>query len=186
MQKPMELFAAYEHNKLPMEGGGYILSVFYDNKTNTPYTKYELVAYNNVKDIRYVSEGLWFKSDGYKLYVLIEPASYPERFQEPSLRQRGKEIPYKFADLEIFSVGSQNHRIMVSKNPMFSFSSFSIVKSSGDDFSVFFRPSEDIKESMIHFLGNCMKNDIGASAVDGKKIAKYIMKVVENIKFKQY
>lgn len=186
MGKPLELFGAYEHGKLPPSGGGYILSVFYDSQENTLYTKYEIIAYNNLKDITYTVEGLWFKSDGYKVHVLLEPGHYPQRFQEPILRDKEKAIPYRFDDLEIFSIGSKNHRVMVSKNPQFNFSSFTIQKPVNDDFSVYFPESDTVFDDINEFLNKIIQNDIGASSSISQKIAKYITGIVKGIIFKAY
>ena len=52
-----DLFSAYRDSELPMDGG-YILSSFFDQ--NTSYTRYEVIAYNNVKDIYITDEGIVF------------------------------------------------------------------------------------------------------------------------------
>lgn len=182
----MELFSAFEHNKIPLEGGGYILSIFYDNENKTMYTRYELIAYNNVKDISFRGNQLWFKSDGYKVHILLEPSNYPQRFQEPLLREKNKSIPYKFKDLEVFTVGDQKNRVMVSINPQFNLSSFTVQKPENDDFAVFFLHSEKIFKDIREFLVKIIQTDIRAHSQDAKKVARFIIKVIQNLKFNSY
>lgn len=183
--KPMELFNAYEHNKLPVEGGGYILSVFYDRQGSL-YTRYEIVAYDNLKDLAVIGDGLWFKSDGYKMHVLLEPISYSQRFQEPAHREKEKSIPYKFSDLEIFTANGKNDRVMVCKNPQFNFSSFTIQKPTNDDYTIYFRQTDSIYEDITEFLTKTIQNDIGATSTVAKRIAKYIGNILKNLVFKGY
>ena len=81
--KALELFKAYADSQLPSEGG-YIVSSFLDE--NSSYARYEVVAYSGVKSIYLTEEGLTFQTDGNKLFVLAEPASYSQKHQEPFRR----------------------------------------------------------------------------------------------------
>ena len=82
--KALDLFQAYAEDKLPRDGG-YIVSSFFDQ--NSAYSKYEVVAYNGVKNIYLSEEGLTFQTDGNKLFVLVEPTNYPEKHVEPYVRK---------------------------------------------------------------------------------------------------
>ncbi|MGL4368446.1 MAG: hypothetical protein ACRCUT_02050, partial [Spirochaetota bacterium] len=98
MAKAMNLLKAYVSEEIP-SAGGFIISSFFD--TNSAYTIYEITAYRNVKDIYQSPEGLTFKTDGNRTHILVEPPSFIQRYTEPVLRDKGKAVPYRFADMTI-------------------------------------------------------------------------------------
>lgn len=98
--KALDLFQAYSQDKLPREGG-YIVSSFFEGRT--AYSIYEVVAYSGVKSIYLTEEGLTFQTDGNKLFVLVEPATYPQKFVEPFRRDTKHQIPQRFNELEIYT-----------------------------------------------------------------------------------
>ena len=96
--KALDLFQAYSQDKLPREGG-YIVSSFF-SETST-YSIYEVVAYSGVKNIYLTEEGLTFQTDGSKLFVLVEPPTYPRKYIEPFRRESSQTIPHRFSELDI-------------------------------------------------------------------------------------
>jgi len=76
--KALDLFQAFSEGKLPKEGG-YIVSAFFNEKSK--YSIYEIVAYNGVKSIYATEEGLTFQTDGNKLFILVEPATYSKKYE---------------------------------------------------------------------------------------------------------
>jgi hypothetical protein len=92
--KALELFKAYSEGQLPSEGG-YIVSSFLDE--NSPYARYEVVAYNGVKSIYLTAEGLKFQTDGNKLFILSQPPSYsptPTRPSSPFAERQRSSSPF--------------------------------------------------------------------------------------------
>ena len=87
--KALDLFQAYNEGKMP-ENGGYIVSSFFSE--NSSYSIYEVVAYDTVKTIYPNESGLTFQTDGHKMFVLVEPASYPHKYQEPFTRGKNESI----------------------------------------------------------------------------------------------
>ncbi|MEW5817949.1 MAG: hypothetical protein AB1798_21470, partial [Spirochaetota bacterium] len=98
-EKALDLFQAYAQNKLPREGG-YIVSSFFSSTSS--YSIYEVVAYNGVKSIYLTEDGLTFQTDGNKLFILVEPPTYPKKFVEPVSRAKEEQIPHRFNELEIY------------------------------------------------------------------------------------
>ena len=129
-----ELFSAYLKSELPLEGG-YIIASFFD-PTST-YSRYEVTSYNNVKDIYTNDDGLTFRADGKKLYVLIEPANYAEKHIEPSHRDDAHKIPYRFKEVELH-ISKRQDRIMIGQKPVITYGSFTILKPTGHNFSYIF------------------------------------------------
>ncbi|MCK7503702.1 MAG: hypothetical protein MZV70_06025 [Desulfobacterales bacterium] len=88
--KAMDLFDAYEKSQLPKDHG-FIVSSFFSS--NSAYSRYEVVSYNNVKSIYPSGEGLTFQTDGKKLFILVEPQNYAKKSEEPYVRSSTEQIP---------------------------------------------------------------------------------------------
>jgi len=171
-----DLFKAYYNGELPTEGG-YILSSFFD--PNSTYSRYEVISYNNVKDI-YLSEGdLTFQADGKKLYVLVEPANYPKKHTEPSLRDNEHSIPYRFKEVETITSKRQD-RIMIGKKPVITYASFTIVQPAGDNFSYIIFATDDLIDVIEKFFTETLWKNANVPKLDAEKTAKLIRKIFKD------
>jgi hypothetical protein len=165
-----ELFKAYYNSELPFEGG-YIFTSFFDS--NSTYSKYEITSYNNVKDI-YPSDGnLTFQADGKKLYILVEPANFPRKYTEPSLRDSAYRIPYRFSEVHVITSRRQD-RIMIGKEPVISYTSFTILKPAGDNFAYIFFESDDLVPAVHKFFIDSLWKDANVPKIDAEKAATFI------------
>jgi hypothetical protein len=143
-----ELFKAYFDRELPFEGG-YIFTSFFDS--NSTYSRYEITSYNNVKDI-YPSDGnLTFQADGKKLFVLVEPANFPRKYTEPALRESEYKMPYRFSEVHIITSRRQD-RIMIGKEPVITYTSFTVLKPTGDNLAYIFYETEDLVDTVHRFF----------------------------------
>jgi hypothetical protein len=175
MAKANELFSAFYNHELPVEGG-FILSSFFDE--NSTYSRYDLISYNNVKDIYLTAEGdLTFMADGKKLCVLVEPVNYPKKHDEPSLRDSRHRIPYRYNELEIMTTKRQD-RVMVGKHPIVSYTSFTVVKSEGDNFSYIIYDTDDVEEAIEHLFMKTLWRDANIPKQDAERAARYIKGVL--------
>lgn len=170
-EKALDLFQAYNEDKLPREGG-YIVSSFFDE--NSAYSIYEVVAYNGVKSIYQTAEGLTFQTDGNKLFVLVEPSAYPKKYVEPVSRSTGENIPYRFKELEIYTAKNQT-KVMVSKEPIITYSSFTILKPSGINFSLVFYNRPEVLDTINFFFSQTLNKEAGLPSVDAKKAAGIVV-----------
>lgn len=170
--KALDLFQAYAESKLPVDGGGYIVSSFFSN--NTSYSIYEVIAYDSVKSIHPTSDSLTFQSDGYKIYVLVEPANYPHKHQEPFTRVNNETIPHRFSELDIVIAKNQT-KLMISKEPVISYSSFTILKPTGIDFAFFFFNNKDVLKTIEFFFTQTLNQEACVPSFDTKKCAKSIV-----------
>jgi len=173
--KALDLFQAYSENKLPKEGG-YIVSSFFE--ASSAYSRYEVVAYNGVKSIYQSEDGLTFQTDGNKLFVLVEPSNYSKKFIEPVSRDTKESIPHRFSELDIFTAKNQT-KVMVSKTPIMTYSSFTILKPAGINFSLVFYNLPDIQETLLFFFQETFNREAGVPKLDAKKAAAG---VIEGIK----
>jgi hypothetical protein len=173
--RALDLFEAYTQNKLPKDEG-YIVSSFFHG--NTAYSIYEIVSYSGVKTIYLTETGLTFQTNGNKLHVLVEPASYPNKSVEPYVRTEREQIPLRFSELEILTAKNQS-KIMIAKQPMMSFSSFTILKPSGINFSLVFYRLPDLYDSLALFFEKTLNKEAGIPQLDARKGSKKIAEVIE-------
>jgi hypothetical protein len=179
--KAMDLFDAYAQNKLPKDNA-YVVSSFVN--INTGYVIYEVVSYSGVKAIYPEGSGLTFQSQGKKMHILIEPASYSHKGIEPYLRDTGEKIPLRFSELDVFTAKNQI-KAMVSKRPTESLSSFTIAKPLGLNISFVFYRSPDIYQTIEVFFEKSFNKDGGLPQTDAKKAAKIAAELIKkNMSFK--
>jgi hypothetical protein len=179
--KAMDLFDAYAQNKLPKDNA-YVVSSFVNAKSG--YVIYEVVSYSGVKAIYLEGSSLTFQSQGKKMHILIEPASYSHKGIEPYLRETGEKIPLRFSELEIH-VAKNQIKTMIAKNPIESLSSFTIMKPSGLNVSFVFYSNPDIYHTMEIFFEKSFNRDGGIPQADAKKAATTTAGLIkENMSFK--
>jgi hypothetical protein len=174
--KALNLFDAYNQNKLPRDQA-YIISSFIN--IHTGYTRYEIISYSAVKSIYIDGDGLTFQSQGKKMYILIEPASYPNKGTEPYLRPQGEQIPLRFNELEIFTSRNQI-KTMISREPIESLTSFVVEKPHGFNISFVFFNNPEIYATMALFFEKSFNQDAAIPQADAKKIAPKIVSIVRD------
>jgi len=165
-----ELFGAYNKSELPTDGG-YIVSAFFDESST--YTKYEVTSYNNVKDIFAGEDGITFQADGRKIFVLVEPANYSKKHVEPTYRDTLQKIPYRFKELDVFTSKRQD-QIMVGKEPIVTYTSFTVLKTKGNNFSYIFYATDDLLPAIRDFFMKSLWQDARVPRADAEKAAKII------------
>jgi len=170
----INLFDAYESNRLPKEQG-YIVSSFIN--ANTGYSIYEVISYSGVKSIYSDGKDLTFQSAGRKLYILIEPASYPYKSTEPYLRQTGELIPLRFSEVDKLRTKTQC-TLYWAKKPVESLSSFTVTRPKGYNISFVFYDKDDLYSSLAKFFEHSFINDAGLPRADSRKGAESITAIV--------
>lgn len=175
MSKIHSLFNLYETGKLPTENGFIITSSL--DPDGSLYTTLELISYANVKEIISDGQAITFRSDGLKLYILIEPGNYHRRQTEPVFRDGGKSVPYRFHEMEIFS-DYRNNRIMVGKQPIVSLSSFSVDNPEGDNYSIFIYRDKEVSDNMKDVLTQIMNKDLGLPRSDARIAAVFATDII--------
>jgi len=186
MEKPVEvldpnvkyrdLFEAFTQGKLPL-AQGYIVSSFFDERS--AYSIYEIVSYAGVKEIYPSGDGITFVTGGRKLHILVEPATYHFKPVEPVSRAEGERIPKRFNELETIIAKNQS-RIMVAKEPIETYGSFTVLKPQGINFAVVFYQLPDIFDSLSLFFENSLNQQRKIPQGDAKKAAQYIISVMKN------
>ena len=169
--RAMDLFKAYHQNSLPKEGG-FIVSTFFDS--TSAYSRYEIVAYSAVKNIFLSEDNLTFRSDGNKLYLLAEPPSYPRKHVEPINRAEGDQVPHRFAELEVLTAKNQT-RIMISREPVSTYSSFTVLKPTGHNFAFIFYNSPEVIATIGAFFEKTLNQEANIPQNDAKKAAELVI-----------
>ena len=173
--KYRSLFDAYASGKLPIDQG-YIISSFFDEKSF--YSRFEVVTYAGVKEIHPSSSGLQFISNGKKLHILLEPDTYPRKFQEPGNRTEDERIPLRFAELDKITAKNQTS-IYIAKKAIEIAGSFTVLKPFGLNFSIVFYDRPDLYASIKEFFTNIFNKQRKVPEFDAKKAADQIAKTVE-------
>jgi hypothetical protein len=170
-EKAIDLFKAYSEGKLPREGGFIVTSFFQENSA---YAKYEIVAYNGVKSLFLTREGITFRADGNKLFVLAEPVNYDKKYVEPFTRDGQHQIPHRFSELEQLTAKNMT-RIMISKQPVTAYSSFTICKPSTLNFSQLFYNLSDVLDSIGGYLSKTLSAEASVPSDDAAEAARHIV-----------
>lgn len=179
MDQIRELFEAYQASELPSDGGLIITSMF---DTATTYSKYEVTSYNNVKDFYRNDEGLVFQADGYKQYVVVEPATYNKKHIEPAMRDSSHSIPYRFSEVDTF-VSKRQDRIIVGKEPVISYGSFTILMPVGENFAYVVYKTDNLIPAIEVFFAKSLWQDARVPKLDAEKVAKHITKTIEKMAY---
>ncbi|MBN2625273.1 MAG: transposase [Spirochaetales bacterium] len=174
MAEIKDLFEAYSEGALPQEGG-YIVSVFFDDNSN--YTRFEAISYGNVKDIYQTEEGMTFQADGRKLYVLYEPVSFIHKGTDPCYRRDSFRIPYRFKELERY-VTKRQDRIYIAKEPVETYTSFTVLNEMGDNESYVVYQSDDAGEMIGNFVYMTLWKNMRIAKGDAEKAKEILMKVI--------
>jgi hypothetical protein len=158
--------------------GGYIVSAFFEEKSM--YSKFEMISYSNVKDIYLAEEGITFQADGQKIFWLVEPSSYTGKATEPTYRNDYEKIPYRMNEVEIFTTKRQD-RVLIGKKPVYSFTSFTVMKSRGQNYSYVFFMGSDIRPTMKNYFTKSLYEEAGVPRSDAAVVAKYLIELFEKI-----
>ena len=173
--KYRDLFEAFKQGKLPF-AQGYIVSSFFS--ATSAYSIYEIVSYAGVKEIFPSGDGLQFVTGGKKLHVLVQPDTYHFKPVEPVSRAEGERIPKRFNELDEIVTKNQS-RIYVSKEPIETYGSFTILKPQGINFAVVFYQMDDVYESMEKFFEISLNQQRKIPQSDAKKVAAKIVEVLK-------
>ena len=172
--KYRDLFEAFRMGKLPFSQG-YIISSFFS--ATSAYSIYEIVSYAGVKEIFPSGDGLQFVTGGKKLHILVEPDTYHFKPVEPVSRAEGERIPKRFNELETIIAKNQS-RIMVAKEPIETYGSFTILRPQGINFAVVFYQLPDMYESMIKFFEDSLNRQRKIPQSDAKKAGLFIIDIL--------
>ncbi|MFW6139483.1 MAG: hypothetical protein ACOC7U_09965, partial [Spirochaetota bacterium] len=131
-----------------------------------------------VKDIYLTVDGLTFQADGKKLYLLVEPANYSQKHTEPALRDTTHRIPYRFNELETY-ISKRQDRVMVGRKPVITYTSFTILKPQGNNFSYIFYDTDDLSQIMQNFFIDTLWKDANITKLDAEKTSRKIKEVFD-------
>lgn len=166
-EKAIDLFKAYAESLLPREGGYIVTSFFHENSA---YAKYEIVAYSGMKSVYQADEGLVFQTDGNKLFVIAEPADYERKELEPYMRDDRHQVPHLFSELDQVTAQNQT-RILISRQPVSTYSSFIIPRPTGLNFSMLFFRLPDVLDSIAAFMQKSLAEKGNVPAGDAAEAA---------------
>ncbi|HPO03056.1 hypothetical protein K7J14_02820 [Treponema zuelzerae] len=171
--KAMDLFEAYQQNKLPMDEG-YIVSSFF--KTTSSYSIYEIVSYSAVKDFYASGNSITLQTNGKKIYVLVEPSNFIQKTVEPYCRAQEFQIPLRFSEANIITAKNQA-RIIFNKEPQQAISAFTVLRPEGMNFAFLFYSRPDVFKSMELFFSKTLNQEAGIPQADAAKASAEIAEI---------
>ncbi len=174
MAEIKDLFDAYTEGNLPQEGG-YVVSVFFDENSN--YTRFEAISYGNVKDIYLTEEGITFQADGRKLFVLYEPVAFIHKGTDPCYRSDAYRIPYRFKELERI-VTKRQDRIYVAKEPVETYTAFTVLNETGYNESYVVYQSDDAGDMVANFVFQTLWKNMRIAKTDAEKTRDTLKDVI--------
>ncbi len=177
MAKIMDLFEAYTNGELPRDGG-FIITEHLDDSSR--YARYEVISYGNVKDIYLVDEGIMFQADGRKIFVLFEPLNYSAKHVEPSYRDDAHRIPYRLKELEIMATKRQE-KIMVGKEPVETYTSFTIANETGLNTSYIVYRDESTARTILGFFEQSVWKTLSNTRTDARNACDIIAGPLETL-----
>ena len=172
-----ELFDCFNKGDFPMDGG-YIVSAFFQDQSM--YSKFEMISYSNVKDLYLSDDGLTFQADGQKIFWLVEPSNYTNKATDPTYRPDKEKIPYRMNEVEVVTTKRQD-RVLIGKKPAYSYTSFTVMKSEGQNYSYIFFMGDDILQAVENYFNKSLYEEAGVPSVDAKKVSKILIKIFEQI-----
>jgi hypothetical protein len=175
MAKAMALLKAYMTETIPPDGAFIVSAMF---EPGTAYAIYEITAYRNVKDIFRTPDGVVFKTDGSRTHMLVEPAIYSKKYEEPVNREVGRSIPYRFDDMTIITT-KKSEKLMIPKEPMMLYSSFTVVENASDSFSFLFHATQDVYVALKKFIADSLYNDCNITQHEAKKASETLLDTVK-------
>jgi hypothetical protein len=155
MARATTLIKAYKNEAIP-EHGAFIVSSRFD--PDSTYTIFEITAYSSLKDIYLTGSEFNFKTDGDRTHILVEPPIYTGKSVEPTYREDGRSIPYRFYELDIIT-GKKQEKIMIPKEPTRMYSYFTVQNATGQDYSYLFYPTDDVYIAIKRFIADTLYND---------------------------
>jgi hypothetical protein len=170
--KALDLFHAYTQGKLKKEGG-YIVACMHQEALAS--IKYEITGIKMIKSVSLSDEGLTIQADGEKLYIIIEPASYPAKETEPFLRSNAEFVPHRFDEVSSLIL-SDRTRVLISKEPVLVFGSFYIAKPLDRSFAFIFYHSDSTLSAIESFLEKTLLDESRFSSADATSVVKRIIK----------
>lgn len=175
----IELFEGLMKEEIPFDGTGYIINAVFDTKSN--YTKIEIIAFKNVKNVLPSDTSVTFQSDGYKTFIVFEPRSFQYRFQEPYLRDGKAHVPMRWNELDTINLATKD-RIFISHDPFMSYGSFTLEKPESGDFVYYFFNNEDVIANMDNFISTILHKDLRVPKTALPEILDHLHRNIDSFK----
>jgi len=105
--------------------------------------------------------------------VLVEPADYEKKDWEPFTRAGQQQIPHRFREVEQFTAANMS-RILISRQPVTVYSSFTIPRPTRLNFSLLFYSLPDVLDSITAFFKKTLTARAAVPAGDAAAAARRI------------
>jgi hypothetical protein len=192
MQKAMFFEDAFKQGVLAKITSGYILSLTSPDlddidKKNDPFL-FEMISYSGVKAVTPVESGVKFQAQGRKMFCMIEPTTYNEKYVEPTYRSTNGTgfMPFRFAECDSFLTKDSKYTVRIPCVPHNCFDSFTVsFPAKGDLCILYFIFDQDIKGKVLPFIEEnfmtILKKSVNLRDIDSNNVAKKFAEVIKKL-----
>ena len=173
----IDLFDGLMKGDVQNGAGGYIFGIHF--APHGAYAILQITGFENVKNILQSGEGVTFQSDGYQVFVVMEPKTYTHRYMEPYLREDGYRIPLRWNELETLELPNKS-RILVCLKPYISYGSFTIDIPESGSFVDYFYGGEDVDKNLLDFIGQLLFKDFAVPRKNVRTVQASILRNLES------
>ena len=113
-----------------------------------------------------------------KAKVLELFKAYTDEHTEPFRRSAKEHIPHRFSELDVLTTRNQT-KVMVSKTPVLTYGSFTILKPVGDNFAYVFYNLPDVLKSLEKFFAATLNKEAGVPKAESEKAAALVIEGVK-------
>ncbi|MBE7440659.1 MAG: hypothetical protein HS115_19605 [Spirochaetales bacterium] len=145
----LELFSALRSGSLESQQPGHLLVI--SNAGPGGYAVFSITSFDHVREIFPEEGGVGLHADGYKIYMIHEPVSYPKKYEEPYLRADEEQIPLRLSELAIVEVDKQC-RFLISAHPFFSSGSLDRIRERAATVALYFPEKVKGFNQLLDFL----------------------------------
>jgi hypothetical protein len=93
---------------------------------------------------------------------------------EPFRRDSHEQIPHRFSELEIITARNQT-RVMISSEPVLTYSAFTVMRPSGINFSFIFYNQPDVMKTIETFFARTLNQESKVPLTDAKTAAAVVV-----------
>ena len=171
----IELFEGLVKSEIQLGGGGYIFNAHLHGKHN--YAIFEIIGFENVKQIISGENSVTFQSDGYKIFIVFESRNFPTKYVEPYLRQEGEKVPLRWNETEILELPNRD-RIFISKAPYISYGTFTVEAPETGSFVYYFYNNSAADKNILSFIKDVLREDF---KVPKKNAEVALIQILKNL-----
>ena len=174
------LFEVLNEGTIPDGDTGMIATLRFLGETK--YAVIEFTPYRTVRNMRPIEEeqGVSFRAEGEKIFVVYEPGDYVRKYDEPYLREPGEDFPLRFSELDVIMLPN-NDRLLINRDSYLSSGSVTLQKPDRGDFAMYIFDRGNLVEHAKAFLDRVLHDDFAVPHEPRVQLLKRFQAHVERL-----